>query len=80
MLVASTYRQSEKDVGKGFKAQKYECDILKDLDVIFFGPHTYNDVEGCGSYLHLCADPVKDLVSQFHSEVRPSPCGANRSS
>ena len=35
MLVASTYRQSEKDVEKGFKAQKYECDILKDFNVIF---------------------------------------------
>ena len=38
MLVASTYRQSEKDVEKGFKAQKYECDILKDLDAIFLVP------------------------------------------
>ena len=35
VLVASTYRQSEKDVEKGFKAQKYEGNILEDLDVIF---------------------------------------------
>ena len=54
MLVASMYRQSEKDVEKGFKAQKYDGDILEDLDVIFFvkmadGLHTYKDIVGYDS-------------------------------
>ena len=54
VLVASTYRHSEKDVEKGFKAQKYDGDILEDLDVIFFvkmadGLHTYKDIVGYDS-------------------------------